>query len=263
MTLQDSVDAWHDCATRVVALLRTLPADAWDEPTDCPRWTVHDVAAHLASIETEIASGVGTEPDKAISDVTDEYTQEGVDARSGVPHAEVVDELERAVEARRAQLDELDVDPDATPERTPGGIGWSWKRLLSNRVVDLWVHEQDIREAVDAPGGTDSAAAAHTVRVFGTALPYVLGKRVAPPPGTSVRWVVSGEVGFDVTIRIGEDGRAHPADDVADPTTRLDLDERAFTRLAAGRRSAADLAIGVGGDAALARRVLDAMSVIG
>lgn len=262
MTLQDSVDAWHDCARRVVTLLRSLPDDAWQMPTDCPRWTVHDVTAHLASIEAEIVSGDGVDPDEGISDVTDEYTQQGVDARSGVPHAELIDEFETAVEARLAQLSDLDIDPDSTPDRTPGGIGWNWKRLLSNRVLDLWVHEQDIREAVGVPGGADSPAAAQTVAVLSASLPYVLGKRVAPPAGTSVRWVVSGHGGFDATILVGDDGRARPADNAVDPAARLEFDQRSFTRLMTGRRSPDELDIGVYGDPALARRVLDAMPVV-
>lgn len=262
MTIQDSVDAWYDCARRVVELLRSLPDDEWARPTDCSRWTVHDVAAHLAAIETELVGGEGYDPDRAITDVTDDYTQQGVDARADRPAATIVDEFESSVEARLAQLRDLDIDPDSTPQRTPGGVGWTWKRLLSNRVLDLWVHEQDIRTAVDRPGGEDSAAAAHTVAVFAGSLPFVLGKRVAPEPGTSVRWVVSGHGGFDSTVRVGDDGRARATDD-ADPTAQLDLSQHAFTRLSAGRRTPDELDITTRGDADLVRRVLEAMPVIG
>lgn len=260
MTLQDSADAWHESAMSVVALLRTLPADAWSKPTDCPRWTVHDVAAHLAAIETELLDATA-EADDAIDTVTDEFTQRGVDARTEMPPGELITELEEAVKTRRAQLTDLDVDPTAIPDRTPGGIGWSWQRLLSNRVVDMWTHEQDIREAVDIPGGTETAAAAHTVSVFRAALPYVLGKIVAPPPGTSVRWTVPGHGGFDLTALIGDDGRAREAD-VPEPTAHITLSQRAFTRLAAGRRTWEQLDVSVDGDEALAHTVLTKMPVV-
>ena len=263
MTLQDSVDAWYESATRVVTLLRTLPPDAWPKPTDCPRWTVHGVTAHLAAIEAELAEGEGTSPDGAINAVSDAFTQRGVDARAEVGPGELVAELEDAVETRRRELIDLDVDPDATPERTPGGIGWSWKRLLSNRAVDMWTHEQDIREAVGVPGGTDGDAAAHTVAVFRTSLPYVLGKRVAPPAGTTVRWTVNGHGGFDTVVRVDDDGRAREVEGAADPTTHIELSQRAFTRLSAGRRTWDELDVAVDGDEDLARTVLEQMSVIG
>lgn len=261
MTLQDSVDAWYESATRVVALLRTLPPDAWAKPTDCPRWTVHGVTAHLAAIEVELVDGKGTTPREAIDSVTDDFTQVGVEARAELPPGELISELESAVERRRKQLADLDVDPDAIPERTPGGIAWSWRRLLSNRVIDMWTHEQDIREAVDVPGGTDGNAAAHTVAVFRTSLPYVLGKRVSPPTGTAVRWVVSGHGGFDTVVRVDDDGRAREADD-AEPAAVIELTQRAFTRLSAGRRTWHDLDVATDGDEALAQNVLDQMSVI-
>ena len=262
MTLQDSVDAWHESATRVVALLRTLPPDAWAKPTDCPHWTVHDVAAHLAAIESELATD-GATPDSAIDTVSDAFTQQGVDARAQLPPGELIFELETSIATRSDQLTDLAVDPDAIPERTPGGIAWSWSRLLSNRALDMWIHEQDIREATDVPGGADGKAAAHTVAAFRTSLPYVLGKRVAPPSGTCVRWTVTGHGGFDVTAHVGTDGRAREGGAATDPDAQIVLSQRAFTRLSAGRRPWDELDINVDGDEALAHDVLAQMAVIG
>lgn len=265
MRLHDSVDAWHDCAVRVIAMLRRLPDDAWTKPTDCPRWTVHDVAAHLAAIETELAGGGTGErvdsPDRQT--VPDAYTQRGVDERADVRPGLLTDELETAVQARYEQLRDLEVDPSGTPDRVPGGLDWSWERLLSNRVIDFWVHEQDIREAVGVPGGMESPAAAHTVATFRSALPYVLGKKVASAPGTSVRWTVTGSNGFEAGARVGDTGRAEPIEPADAVTATLSLDEHAFTRRMAGRRSADDVDVTVGGDADLARRVLAAMTVVG
>lgn len=265
MTLHDSVDAWYDCAGRVVALLRGLPPDAWAQPTDCPRWSVHDVAAHLAAVETELAGGGDGDPVDSPDrqTVPDEYTQRGVDERADARPGVLIDELEMAVQARYGQLRGLDVDPAGEPDRVPGGLDWSWQRLLSNRVLDLWVHEQDIREAAGIPGGMDSPAAAHTVAVFRSALPYVLGKKVAPPSGTTVRWVVTGHNEFVLAARVGDDGRAVEVEPIDDAATQLDLTERAFTRLLAGRRAAADVEVTVHGDEHLGHEVLTAMTVIG
>ncbi len=84
-------------------------------------------------------------------------------------------------------------------------------RLLSNRPVDVWMHEQDIRRAIGRPGGYSSPAAAHVMGVFGQALPMVVGKRVAPPVGTTVTLEVP-DAGVGWTVRVGEDGRCVPVE---------------------------------------------------
>ena len=76
----------------------------------------------------------------------------------------------RAVSLRAAARDPL-ADGKADLPRTLRKIGWNWETLLSNRAVDVWMHEQDIRRAVGRPGGMNTAAAAHTVATF-TQLPY-------------------------------------------------------------------------------------------
>ena len=79
--------------------------------------------------------------------------------------------------------------PTRRPTRAPsptvifGGVGWDWRTLLRNRPLDVWMHEQDVRRAVDRPGGMDSAAARHTAEYLAESLGYVLAKRVGAPAG--------------------------------------------------------------------------------
>lgn len=253
------VDAWHDTALRVVALCRELSPGEWASPTDCPGWTVREVVAHLAAIESELAGGPGSEivtDDKVASPA---YTQVGVDARADRTPDDLVEELETAVAARATALRNGGL---GSPVEAPGGLAWDWDTLLRNRVIDLWVHEQDIRRAVRRHGGFDSPGARVTVTALAMGMPYVLGKRIAPPPGTTVVWEVSDPVAMTLAARVGDDGRATAVDPPpADANAWLRMDTETFVVLATGRRSTSSVDVCVDGDRALAARVLDAMAL--
>lgn len=261
--LDPYVQAWRGTTRDILDLLPTLSDDDWSRPTDCPGWSVHDVAAHLAHLESVLAAHdtsvpVGTGGGGTPSS---DYTQTGVDARADRAPAELIDELSRAVDSRVAELADLP-DPSAKPDATPGGVDWTWEVLLRNRAIDVWVHEQDIRRAVDRPGSLGSGGAMVTTHAFAAGMPFVLGKRVAPPTGTSVVWSITGEVPLEVGAVIGDDGRAasHVPDD---PTTTLTLTNEAFTVLAAGRRTRGRVEVEITGDRQLGEAVLDAMAITG
>ncbi len=261
--LTANVTAWRDSADRVVALCRALTAVDWARPTDLPGWTVHDVAAHLADVETQLAGGsldVGT---TGRPEMAPDATLRGVASRRDVEPARLVDELAAAVERRATALAaDPPTDPTGHPPGLPIGRGWDWATLLRNRAIDMWVHEQDIRRAVGMPGGLDSPGAAVTVTALAAALPYVLGKKVAPRPGTVVGWAVSGPTPLEVVLVVGDDGRARRLDSGAqDGATWLRMDTETFTLLATGRRSVDAVSIGVVGDHELAARVAAEMAV--
>ena len=259
--LEPYVQAWQGTTRDLIDLLPTLSDDDWSRPTDCPGWSVHDVAAHLAHLETMLAAHdtslpVGSAGGRGPSS---DYTQAGVDARADRSPEELVDELNRAVELRVAELATLP-DPSEKAAATPGGVDWTWEVLLRNRAIDVWVHEQDIRRAVDRPGSLGSGGATVTTHAFAAGMPFVLGKRIAPPTGTSVVWNITGEVPLEIGAVIGHDGRAAP-EVVADPTTTLTLTNEAFTVLAAGRRTRDRVDVRIDGDRQLGEAVLDAMAL--
>ena len=265
--LASYVDAWSATAHDVITLLRSLDEVDWNRPTDLAGWDVRAVAAHLAHLESELA---GDEQERVevpelehITSPMGYYTEQGPIARREWPTADVVDELERAVATRLAALRaEPPTDGSAAPPHTPGGIGWDWQTLLSNRVVDLWMHEQDIRRAVGRPGGMDTPGAEHTVAVFARAFGYAVGKRVQPDPGTRVVLDVSGLRPVHLAVEVDGNGRAVAADVLAgDADVALAMDLETYVILAGGRRSPADVEVSVTGDEELGRRVLAAMAV--
>jgi uncharacterized protein (TIGR03083 family) len=261
------VDAWAASVEETVALLRSLDAADWDRPTDLAGWDVRAVAAHLAHLESELA-GDEQQPVEVpelehITSPMGYYTEMGPIARRTWPTGEIVAELERAAATRLADLRaDPPSDGHGTPTRTPGGIGWDWNTLLSNRVVDVWMHQQDIRRAVGRPGGMDSLGAEHTVAVFARSFGYAVGKRVKPAPGSSVVLDVTGLRPVHLAVQVGDDGRAVPAEVAAgDADVALTLDLETYVILAGGRRAPEDVEVKVAGDEELAGRVLAALAV--
>lgn len=259
--LEPFVQAWHGTADDLLDLLPSLSDDDWSQPTDLPGWTVHDVAAHLAHLEAVLAGHDTGQPVTRAGGrgPSADYTQAGVDARADRSPDELIDELRRSVEARVGRLDPLP-DPSTKPDTTPGGVDWTWEVLLRNRAIDMWAHEQDIRRAVGRPGSLGSGGAQVTTHSFAAGMPFVLGKRVAPPVGTSVVWRITGEVPLQIGAIIGDDGRA--ASGVPDdPTATLTLTSEAFTVLGAGRRGPDQVDVEIDGDEKLGRAVLDSMAL--
>jgi uncharacterized protein (TIGR03083 family) len=265
--LRHLVEVWHQAATEAVALLRSLDPSDWDRPTDLPGWDVRAVAAHLAHLESELAGNPQQRvevPDAPhVRGLMGQFTEAGPLARAGWTPAAVIEELEASVATRYAALTaQPPTDASAPAPGFAGLIGWSWQTLLSNRPVDLWMHEQDIRRATGRPGGLDSAAAAHVATVFARSLPFVIGKKAAAAPGTTVVVEVTGSQPRTLSAHVGEDGRGAPlAEPPAEPTTAITLDFEDWTLLCGGRRGTDHVQATVAGDAALGRTILERMAV--
>lgn len=260
--LEVYVRAWRDSAAAINTLLPTLDDADWATPTDCPGWTVKDIAAHLAHLEHELASGETGTPDPVITAISSSYTEPGVQARRSHTTEQLRAEFAAAIASREQELQTLPADPQSPAPVTPGAISWTWDTLLRNRAIDVWVHEQDIRRALGRPGGLDSTGAHVTANTFRLAMPFVIGKKVRPAPGTTVCWRVTGEIPFELTVAVDADGRAKPSDaPVGEAQSLLTMSTEAFTVLGAGRRTADRLDVVVSGDRELARTVLSAMPV--
>ena len=259
------VETWRRACSDLVALARELPESDWHRPTDLAGWDVKDNVAHTAHLEAVL---VGT-PEETL-EVPDAphvkgpmnyYCEQGVLARRDRDMGELADEIEAAVAARHAELvADPPTDPAAPAPRSHGGGGIAIGTLLHNRPLDVWMHEQDVRRAVGRPGGYDSPAAAHTLRVLGRGLPMVVGKRVAPPTGTTLRLLVP-EAGLGWAVRVGEDGRATRVPDDGPAEVTVTLSPEDFVVLGGGRRGVDDTHPRIEGDEELGRRLLASLAV--
>ena len=266
------VDAWAQTVRTVIDLGQTLRPDDAEKPTDCQGWTVFDQVAHVASAEAMAAGETLPEADISrhghVRHEFGERVEKFLESRRGRALEDVVDELEWRLDERLAVYRADDVDPQA---EAAGPFGpTTLEGLVKVRAFDVWMHEQDIREAIGRPGGLDTPAAALSVASLFDALPVVVAKRAGIEPGNAVVLELTGPVMGRAGVRVEEqEGRArgiplftggseeHP--DVE--TTTLAMSTAVAMRLAGGRRDPAELPVTVTGDDEVARRVLAAMAI--
>lgn len=259
-----NVAAFEQTLRSTIALCESFGTAEWELATECPGWSVKDVVSHLVSVEASLLGDPF--PDHALPDdlpyVRNDFgrmLEVGVDARRGTPGPEVLAELRDVLARRTAEL------PGIDPERlttAPTGRQVPYSMFMVFRAFDCWVHEQDIRRAVDRPGNLDAPAAACALTILRPGLPMVVAKRAGAKPGQSVEFRISRELPFTSYVQVDDDGRGRLADEVQDaPTVSLRMDWEAYTRLAAGRCGPQALDVQVEGDADLGGRVLANMSV--
>ena len=258
------VDVWWQAINDFTELLEELEPDDWDRPTDLPGWDVRAVASHVAHLEGILAGApeetaeVGEPPH--VTGLMGLYTEIGVVNRREADPDAIINEIREAATARHTRLlADPPTDASAKPEPIFGGVPWDWRTLLRNRPLDVWMHEQDIRRAVDRPGGMDSPAARHTAAYLAESLGYVLAKRVGAEPGTTAVLELDGSGTFAFAVTDAGRGERLP-EPPSDPTITLRMDRESFIRLAGGRCAAEPGTVVVSGDEGLGARVLDAMA---
>jgi uncharacterized protein (TIGR03083 family) len=270
--LGELVEAYAQTVQHVIDLGRTMrPADA-ARPTDCPGWTVLDQIAHVAATEAMVAGEPVPEVDVShhahVRHSFGELMEKYVESRRGRDLEEVLDELEERLAERlsvyRSGTEWAQVEVDSPLGRVRAGD------RLGVRTFDVWVHEQDVREAIERPGGLDSAAAAHSVAQLFAALPRIVAKDAGIEPGNAVVLDLTGPTVGRAGARVEEhDGRARgiplftgEADEHPDVvSTSLTMSTAVAGRLMGGRRSPDDLHVVVHGDDDVARRVMAAMVI--
>jgi len=251
----------------MVDACRHLDADQWVLPTDCPGWAVRDQVSHLIGIEHILLGDPAPErlPEVPpyVKNPIGEMNEAWIESRRQTPGPEVLAEFVEVTNRRLAEL--LGFPPEKFDE-----IGWSpigqvpYRDFMDTRVLDSWTHEQDVRHALDRPGGRNGAGETLVLDKCAGAMSFVVGKKVGPPDGTSVLFEVNGALGRAVPVVV-EAGRAHLRDELgSEPTVTLAMDQETFWRLGLGRVSA-DEVLGSGqaavsGDAALGQQVLASMN---
>jgi len=254
------VEIWWAAVNDFLNLLEQVPEEEWSTPTDLAGWDVRAVAAHTAHLEGVLAghpeetAEVGEPPH--VTGLMGLYTEIGVVNRRDASADAIINEIREVVTKRHTALvADPPTDGDAKPEVIFGGVPWSWRTLLRNRPLDVWMHEQDVRRAVGRPGGMDTAAAKHTAEYLAESLGYVLGKKVGAPAGTSLVLDMEGSEPF--AFEIDDNGRGQRVRPPEVPTVTLHMDRESFIRLAGGRCAAEAGRITVEGDEELGQRVLD------
>jgi uncharacterized protein (TIGR03083 family) len=257
------VAIWWQAVNDFLDLLEQVPEEEWTTPTDLAGWDVKACASHTAHLESILAghpeetAEIG-EPTH-VTGLMGMYTEIGVVNRRDASADAIINELREVTTQRHtALLADPPDDGDAKPTVIFGGVPWSWRTLLRNRPLDVWMHEQDVRRAVGRPGNLNSTQAKHTADYLAESLGYVLGKKVGAPTGTSLVLDMAGSE--PVAFEIDENGRGQRVAVPAEPTVTLRMDRESFIRLAGGRRPAEPGRVAVTGDQALGEQVLASLA---
>ncbi len=257
-------ETWGSLAEACHALV----TQEWALPTECPGWDVKDQLSHLIGIERLLLG----EEAPVWSDPLGEHVKNEFAAMNepwvAVRRAEPGDAvLAEFTDVTHQRLQVLRAATDAQWAE----VGWSpvgevpLARFMETRVFDSWVHEQDVRHALDRPGGTGGLASAIGVGQVQAAMPMVVGKKAAAPEGSVVCFELSGHGDDARRFALAvQGGRAGPAAPDAAPTVTLALSSVDFVRLGCGRAGVDTVeaagGIAVEGDAVLGRRVLEQMN---
>jgi uncharacterized protein (TIGR03083 family) len=263
-----TVAALDEVWASITELLVGLDDAQWSLPSPLPGWDVQDNVSHIVGTEAMLL-GIDT-PDIEIDREELPHVQNDIGVfnevwvqylRTKQPN-EVLSRFEEYTGARLAALEEMSINDWDAETFTPAGMD-TYGRFMQIRVFDCWLHEQDIRDAVEMPGHQSGLAVEVTLDEMATAMGFVVGKRAGATDGQSVTFELTDQGAVVRTIHVAVDGRAAVVDVLDDPaTTTLTLPVWVMMRLCAGRIDLAELRgrIGAAGDLELGERVLGSLN---
>jgi uncharacterized protein (TIGR03083 family) len=247
----------------LVALAGELAPGDWDQPTDCPGWSVRDCYAHIIGTESLLLGQETPKVDlpESLPHVHNELgraNEAWVVAFREHSAGELIADLGGVVMERRAVLRTMDQEAFDQPSWTPAGED-TYGRLMRVRVMDQWMHEQDIREAAGRPGHLEGLAPEVALDELAAALGYVVGKKAEAPPGTSVRFDLKGPMSDTLDLVVTD--RARLVDQIGhEPDVTIIMPGATFCRVAGGRRDWTHpwvrSAVILRGDEALAEKIM-------
>ena len=268
------VDLFPGLHQELMTLLRGLAAAAWARPTACALWSVKDIVAHLVDTGFRRLS----------------YGRDGLDPTpdgSIVTHAELVAHLNRlnaewVAAARRLSprvlmdlLDRLEpqlhaffgsLDPHGPAKF---GVAWAGEESSPNwfdigrEFTERWLHQQQIREAVGAPGLNRKTWLHPVLDIFVRALPFTY-REVEAGVGRKLRFEVRGDAGGTWTlVRFPQGWRLFVGSDPA-AAAQVSLDQEIAWKLFSKGLSAdeARRSIRIEGDLRLGQPVLGSLAVM-
>lgn len=254
------------------ALLAGLTEAQWRAASPLPGWDVKALVSHMIGTESFLAGIAAPQPDidvKALEHVRNDI---GAMNECWVRHlgahadADVLESFRAITDDRRAALTALSDEEWDAVTATPTGPD-SYGRFMRIRVFDCWMHEQDIRVALERPPSDDELAgpaASLAVDEIAATMGYVVGRLAKAPEGARVQFDLTGPLAR--TIRVSVDGRAAVVEDFAgqEPTATIRLDGLQFTRLAGGRPMcpARRQDVELGGDNEVAGQIVEHLNFV-
>ena len=264
-----TTDLLEETWRSIIAVGQELSEEDWERATDCPGWSVKDHVSHVIGTERMLQGLSPAEADAGdaphVKNPIGEFNEREVAVRRERSGAEVLAELQELADLRLETLRSGDEAYFAQERMMPTGPG-TMLDFLSIRILDCWVHEQDIRRAVDRPGHMGGGPAEHTIDRLVRTLPIVVGKRAVAPEGSTTVIEITGPVARTIPVVV-EGGRAkvvEAADAAGSPIVTVTMDTETFLVLAVGRQTAEQRAdqIAIDGDAALGQAIVGNLNMM-
>lgn len=261
----------------IAALGDELAPEEWDLPSECPGWSVRDLLSHMVGTERSLL-GDATPPDPGPApharNPMGAANEAWVAPRRALSGSKVLAEFREVTARRIAALSAFDESRWASPGPSPVGTV-PYREFMQVRLMDCWVHEQDMRVATGRPGHRGGPVAQAALIRIASAMGFVVAKKAGAADGTSARFVLAGDPPrlLDVAVEGGR-GRVgglaaapSPSSHVAqasEPSVVLDMDAELFWRLGCGRVSGeaalAAALVGIRGDVELGRSIVRNMA---
>jgi uncharacterized protein (TIGR03083 family) len=258
----------------LLMLLRGLSRADWERPITATGWTVRDVAAHMldGDIRRLSAHRDGHAPPPPAGEIATEQGLVGyldqlnatwVAAARRIGPPVLVDLL--AVTGSQVAAFVAGLDPDG-PALYP--VSWAGEERSANwldigrEFTERWHHQQQIREAVRAPGLVAPEWLRPVLEISVRALPHTY-REVAAPDGAAVTVGVDGAAGGTWTVLRGAKAWQLCAGAAEAPVARVRLGEDTAWRLFFGVPMAdARARLAIEGDGALGAVVLRAIAIM-
>lgn len=199
------VDLFPGLHAELMTLLRGLDSRDWLRPTACALWSVKDIAAHLLDGSLRRLSfgrdGLEAALDSPVSSYSDlvaylnRLNAQWIGASQRLSPQVLIELLDFTSGQVHAFFRSLDPHSPAL-----FSVAWAGDEVSPNwfdtarEYTERWLHQQQIREAVGAPGLTARRWLHPTLDVFMRALPFSY-REVEARPGSSVRFEITGEAG--------------------------------------------------------------------
>ena len=275
------IDAYRTAAEETRMLLASLAPADWSAPVaayDEQGWDVQGLVGHLVAVERYCAGRVdpgaggfvppeGTERDHIAMSMPTVLAQAGQPPEATLAAwVGAADEVMAAVEGPAG----VDLERRVSFH----GMDYRLGSLLVARGFELWIHGDDIRDAVGRDRVVPDASRLTlmtdlAVRALRRRLARVAARDAAGAGAgggvdrPTVRLVLTGAGGGAWSVGAVDAGDSGGVGDVRPaPDVRIVADAEAFCRLAARRIEPGDLGAHIDGDADLAARVLKAAGVL-
>ncbi len=256
--------SWDD----IDRLVAPITEEQWRSPSTLPGWTVHSLVAHMAGTESMLLgkpnpdAGVDLSQQQHVRNEIGAMNEAWVRHLSGESGADLLELFRTVTGERRAALSAMPEDDWVAVGFTPAGPD-SYGRFMRIRTFDCWLHEQDIRQALDLPASDSELAGPAgpmALDEMAASMGFVVGKLGGAPAGSRVALELTGPLAR--TIRVAVDGKAAVVDDFggADPTAVIRLDALDFARLAGGRIPSAP--VEYHGDVEVGQRIVEKLNYV-